>query len=85
MSATGISVVPRVRRRSRIGAQSVDSSSQQASNHLQNKSMEVLIRKVQLLGPLSDSEKARLIEIAERCPVHKTLHNNPQVLTTLIA
>ena len=41
MSATGISVVPRVRRRSRIGAQSVDSSSQQASNHLQNKSMEV--------------------------------------------
>ena len=50
----------------------------------QNKNMEALIRKVQLLGPLSDSEKARLMEIADRCPVHKTLHNNPHVLTTLI-
>ena len=46
--------------------------------------IEVLIRKVQLLGPLSDAEKQRLMEIADRCPVHKTLHNNPQVLTTLI-
>jgi len=50
----------------------------------QNKSMELLIRKVQLMGPLSDSEKARLMEIAERCPVHRTLHSNPQVVTTLI-
>ena len=50
----------------------------------QKKNIEALIRKVRLLGPLSDSEKARLIEIAERCPVHRTLHNNPQVLTTLI-
>jgi uncharacterized OsmC-like protein len=43
-----------------------------------------LIRKVQLIGPLSDAEKARLLEIADRCPVHKTLHNNPHVVTTLI-
>ena len=50
----------------------------------QKKNIEALIRKVRLLGPLSDSEKARLIEIAERCPVHRTLHNNPKVLTTLI-
>jgi uncharacterized OsmC-like protein len=24
------------------------------------------------------------MEIADRCPVHRTLHNNPQVLTTLV-
>lgn len=48
------------------------------------KSMESLIRKVQLIGPLSDSEKTRLMEIAERCPVHRTLHSNPQVVTSLI-
>ncbi len=50
----------------------------------QNKNMESLLRKVQLFGPLSDVEKARLMEIAERCPVHRTLHNNPQVVTTLV-
>lgn len=46
--------------------------------------IESLIRKVQLFGPLNDVEKNRLMEIADRCPVHRTLHNNPQVLTTLI-
>jgi uncharacterized OsmC-like protein/esterase/lipase len=50
----------------------------------QNSKIEALIRKVQLIGPLSDAEKARLLEIADRCPVHKTLHNNPHVVTTLI-
>ena len=46
--------------------------------------MEALIRKVQLIGPLSDEEKTRLLQIADRCPVHKTLHNNPHVVTTLV-
>jgi len=50
----------------------------------QGSQIEALIRKVQLIGPLSDSEKARLMEIAERCPVHRTLHNNPHVVTTLV-
>jgi putative redox protein len=49
-----------------------------------DKKIESLIRKVQLLGPLSEAERKRLMEIADRCPVHRTLHNNPQVLTTLI-
>ena len=47
--------------------------------------MESLIRKVQLFGSLNDVEKNRLMEIADRCPVHRTLHNNPQVVTQLIA
>jgi uncharacterized OsmC-like protein/esterase/lipase len=50
----------------------------------EEKKIESLIRKVQLLGPLSEAQKNRLMEIADRCPVHRTLHNNPQVLTTLI-
>lgn len=50
----------------------------------QDPKIESLIRKVQLFGPMKDSDKARLMEIADRCPVHRTLHNNPQVLTTLI-
>lgn len=47
--------------------------------------IESLIRKVQLFGPINNLEKARLMEIADRCPVHRTLHNSPQVLITLIA
>jgi putative redox protein len=27
-------------------------------------------------GPLSDAQRARLLEIAQRCPVHKTLRSN---------
>jgi uncharacterized OsmC-like protein/esterase/lipase len=50
----------------------------------QDSKIEALIRKIQLIGPLSDVEKTRLLEIADRCPVHKTLHNNPHVVTTLI-
>lgn len=46
--------------------------------------IEALIRNVQLTGPLSDAEKHRLLDIADRCPVHKTLHNNPHVITRLI-
>lgn len=46
--------------------------------------IEALIRKVQLIGPLSDEEKTRILQIADRCPVHKTLHNNPHVVTTLV-
>jgi len=51
---------------------------------VQNKNMESLVRKVQLFGALNDEEKMRLMEIAERCPVHRTLHNNPKVVTTLV-
>ena len=54
------------------------------SSSKEDKQIESLIRKVQLLGPLSETERNRLMEIADRCPVHRTLHNNPQVLTTLI-
>ena len=48
-----------------------------------DKKIESLVRKVQLFGALSNVEKAKLMEIAERCPVHRTLHNNPQVVTIL--
>jgi len=58
---------------------------QDAANVSENdQKIESLTRKVQLFGPLNDVEKNRLMEIADRCPVHRTLHNNPQVLTTLI-
>jgi putative redox protein len=41
-------------------------------------------REIKLEGSLSDEQKKRLLEIADRCPVHKTLHSKTQVITRLI-
>ena len=35
--------------------------------------IERIERYISLTGPLSDEQKQRLLEIAQRCPVHKTL------------
>jgi putative redox protein len=35
--------------------------------------LERIERYISLAGPLSDEQKTRLLEIAKRCPVHKTL------------
>ena len=40
-------------------------------------------RTISLKGPLSDDDRARLLAIAERCPVHRTLDRGSDVQTTL--
>lgn len=39
-------------------------------------------RVIALEGPLDDAQRARLMEIADKCPVHRTLHAEVQVITT---
>ncbi len=39
------------------------------------KGVESLVRKVKIEGDLSAEQRARLLEIANRCPVHRTLMN----------
>ncbi len=41
------------------------------------------IRVVHLKGDLTDEQRARLLEIADRCPVHKTLEAGAGISTTL--
>ena len=38
---------------------------------------------IELGGPLSDEQRARLVEIAQRCPVHTTLASEIKIETTL--
>ena len=38
-------------------------------------------RVIELVGPLDDAQRERLMEIADRCPVHRTLHSEVQVIT----
>lgn len=45
--------------------------------------IDVLRRKIVLRGPLDDAEREDLLRVASRCPVHKTLKNQPEIFDTL--
>ena len=45
--------------------------------------IDVLTREISLEGDLDEAARARLIEIADRCPVHKTLEGDIQIRTTM--
>ncbi|QHQ34749.1 bifunctional alpha/beta hydrolase/OsmC family protein [Algicella marina] len=40
-------------------------------------------RRITLSGPLSDDQRARLLEIANKCPVHRTLEGEVAIRTSL--
>ncbi len=42
-------------------------------------------RRIELTGDLDDQQRQRLVEIADRCPVHKTLHGEVIVDNELVA
>lgn len=46
--------------------------------------MELITRDISLRGNLTDEQRQRLVEIAGRCPVHKTLTNCPKVVDSII-
>lgn len=41
-------------------------------------------RVIKFVGNLDEKQKKRILEIADKCPVHKTLHSETQVITKLI-
>jgi putative redox protein len=47
------------------------------------KPVDMIDRIVRLDGPLDESQRAKLIEIAEKCPVHRTLTNQITINTLL--
>jgi len=46
--------------------------------------IERITRRITLLGDLDREQRQRLLEIADRCPVHRSLENNPQIVTELV-
>ena len=40
-------------------------------------------RRISLSGPLDDAQRTALLEIADKCPVHRTLHSEVSILTEL--
>ncbi len=45
--------------------------------------IDVFEREIEIEGPLDAATRARLIEIADRCPVHRTLEAGSEILTRL--
>ena len=40
---------------------------------------------VELIGPLDEGQRARLLQIAEKCPVHRTLTSKIDIRTSLVS
>jgi uncharacterized OsmC-like protein len=45
--------------------------------------IDTIDRVLELQGPLDEAQRAKLLEMADRCPVHQTLRSEIQVNTTL--
>jgi uncharacterized OsmC-like protein len=41
-------------------------------------------RAIEMVGPLSDEQRGRLLEIADKCPVHKTLKSEIKIVTRYV-
>lgn len=44
--------------------------------------VELISRKIKIVGDISDEQRQRLLAIADKCPVHRTLHSKLVVETT---
>ncbi len=49
-----------------------------------NAKIDTFRREIKITGSLDDKQLDRLLQIADKCPVHKTLHNEVNVLTHLV-
>ena len=49
-----------------------------------NGQIDVITRSIQLTGPLDHTQKQKLLEIADKCPVHRSLHSEVKIRTQLI-
>lgn len=47
--------------------------------------VELIKRDISVRGDLSGEQTQRLLEIAQRCPVHKTFSSSPKIVDTIIS
>lgn len=47
-------------------------------------SIDRITRRISLRGELNPEQRQRLLEIADRCPVHRSLENEPRIVTELV-
>ena len=50
----------------------------------ENKKIDTFTREIKLTANLDEKQMARILQIADKCPVHKTLHSQTQVITSFV-
>ena len=50
-----------------------------------NAKIDTFHREIKITGNFDDKQMDRLLQIADKCPVHKTLHNETQVITKIVS
>ena len=45
--------------------------------------IERITRRISVAGELSEEQRRKVLEIADKCPVHRTLESNPRIVTVL--
>jgi putative redox protein len=50
----------------------------------QQNGIEAIVRNISFIGDLTEQQTQRFLEIADKCPVHKTLHSNVTVVSKLV-
>ncbi|TDF34417.1 OsmC family protein [Alteromonadaceae bacterium M269] len=50
----------------------------------QQNGIEAIVRNISYVGTLDEQQEARFLEIADKCPVHRTLHNDVAVVSKLV-
>ncbi len=50
-----------------------------------NAKIDTFHREIKITGNFDDKQMDRLLQIADKCPVHKTLHNETQVVTKIVS
>jgi putative redox protein len=50
-----------------------------------NRKIDKIVRQIELHGDLDEAQRAKLLEIADKCPVHRTLHGRIEVHTLAAA
>jgi putative redox protein len=48
------------------------------------KKRDVITRDIMLEGALDEPQRQRLLEIANKCPIHRTLENKPEIISQLV-
>lgn len=47
-----------------------------------NSKIDTFNREIKIVGELDSAQRQKLMQIADKCPVHRTLHNETQVIST---
>ena len=66
----------------KLNHQKIDAAECEACETKEGK-LDQIEREIEIAGPLDDQQKQRLMQIADRCPVHRTLHSEIVVRSKL--